>query len=772
MARSISGRKPGGRNGASEAAGTDGGGNDFRPTRDDILKYIADNPDRAGKREIAKAFALKSGDRTWLKDVLRDLQDDGLLEKRKKRLARPGSLPHVVVLDIFARDKEGGLLARPAERTGDDSQQNPLVSVRLSRGGRGPSPGVGDRVLAKVFATNDPEGPDYTARVMKVFDKQREAVLGVFRVARDGSFRIEPVERRQAELVIEAEFRGGAEPGDLVEVVPISSGRHGLPRAKVISVVGSLASEKAVSMIAIHAHDIPHIFPEDVIAEAEAAKPAGLDGREDWRNLPLITIDPADAKDHDDAIHAVPDEDAKNPGGFVVTVAIADVAAYVRYGSALDREALRRGNSVYFPDRVVPMLPERISNDLCSLREQEDRPALAVRMTFTAEGRKIRHSFHRITMRSAAKLAYPQAQAAIDGKPDEKTHPILDPVLKPLWAAYAALQRGRDARQPLELDLPERKILLKPDGTVDRVIVPDRLDAHKLVEEFMIQANVAAAETLENKKQKLVYRVHDAPSLAKQESLREFLQTLSMSLAHGAQLRPAMFNSILARVKGEDNEALVNEVVLRSQSQAEYSPENIGHFGLNLRRYAHFTSPIRRYSDLIVHRALIGALGLGPDGLTRGEEERLEEVSALISASERRAMAAERDTVDRLIAAYLAERIDETFTARISGVTKAGLFVQLPEYGADGFIPISTLGRDYYVFDEGARSLFGERSGKGYQLADRVEVRLVEVAPMAGAMRFEMLTDPKPLPGSKRSFHKTKGQRSRARSGARRGGRR
>jgi len=406
----------------------------------------------------------------------------------------------------------------------------------------------------------------------------------------------------------------------------------------------------------------------------------------------------------------------------------------------------------------VPMLPERISNDLCSLREGQDRPALAVRMTFSADGHKIRHSFHRVMMKSAAKLAYPQAQAAIDGVPDDKTGPILDTVLKPLWDAYAILKRGRAGRQPLELDLPERKIMLKPDGTVDRVIVPERLDAHKLIEEFMIQANVAAAETLEAKKQALVYRVHDAPSLAKQESLREFLQTLGLSLARGAQMRPSQFNGILERVRGADNEALVNEVVLRSQSQAEYSPGNIGHFGLNLRRYAHFTSPIRRYADLIVHRGLIAALGLGPGGLTQDEAARLEDVAILISGTERRAMAAERDTVDRLIAAYLAERIDDRFDARISGVTKSGLFVQLPQYGADGFIPVSTLGGDYYIYDETARSLFGERTGKGYQLADHVEVRLVEVAPMAGAMRFEMLTDPKPLPGSTRSFHKAKGR--------------
>ncbi|RWE60279.1 MAG: ribonuclease R [Mesorhizobium sp.] len=753
MARRVSGRSHGDLRTADTRAKVR---DNYRPSRDEILRYIAENPDRSGKRDIAKAFALRGEDRIWLKDILRDLQDEGLLTKERKRLARVGALAHVAVLDIFGRDADGVLLAHPTEAIGNG--EPPVIAIRVSRGGGGPTPGIGDRVLAKTFPTDDGTGPAYTGRVMKIFEKRTDAVLGVFRVLQDGTFRIEPVERRQPELVVDKEFQNGAKNGDLVEVEPARASRYGLPRAKVLAVLGSLTSEKAVSMIAIHAHDIPHVFPADVIAEAEAVKPATLAGREDWRELPLVTIDPADAKDHDDAVFAISDPDEKNPGGVVVTVAIADVAAYVRYGTALDREALKRGNSVYFPDRVVPMLPERISNDLCSLREGQDRPALAVRMTFSADGRKLRHSFHRIMMKSAAKLAYPQAQAAIDGAPDDKTGPILDTVLKPLWDAYAVVKRGRETRQPLELELPERKILLKEDGTVDRVVVPERLDAHKLIEEFMIQANVAAAETLEAKRQALVYRIHDAPSLAKQESLREFLQTLGLSLARGAQMRPNQFNGILDRVRGADHEGLVNEVVLRTQMQAEYSPSNIGHFGLNLKRYAHFTSPIRRYADLIVHRGLIAALGFGAGGLTQDEAERLEEVSALISATERRAMAAERDTVDRLIAAYLAERVDDRFDARISGVTKSGLFVQLPQYGADGFIPVSSLDGDYYIYDETARSLFGERTGKGYQLADRVEVRLIEVAPMAGAMRFEMLTDPKPLPGSKRSFHKAKGR--------------
>ncbi|MGH6761503.1 MAG: ribonuclease R [Phyllobacterium sp.] len=742
--------------------------NDYLPTRDDILKFINDNPDLAGKRDIAKAFNLKGDARIFLKEILRELADEGLVEKRKKRLATPGRLPSMAVLDIFGRDSDGGLLAKPAEWDEHHGETAPTVLIRSSRDQKGPTAGIGDRVLARIFPSKEEEGPAYTARVVKRIEKRRNTVLGVLRRTDSGEWRLEPVERRQAELVVAPDQLGDAKQNDLVEVEVSKIGRYGLSQASVKQVVGSLESEKALSMIAIHEHEIPHDFPESVLEEAADAKPATIAHREDWRDVPLITIDPADAKDHDDAVYAEPDTSESNVGGHIAIVAIADVASYVMPGSTLDREALKRGNSVYFPDRVVPMLPERISNDLCSLKELVDRPALAVRMVFAPDGRKISHSFHRIMMRSKARLAYTQAQAAIDGAPDEKTTPILHTILKPLWAAYAALKRGRDSREPLELDLPERKILLTPDGKVDKVIIPPRLDAHKLIEEFMIQANVAAAETLERKRQRLIFRIHDGPSMAKQESLREFLRSVNISLSRGAQLRPSQFNNILKQVEGSDYQELVNQVVLRSQSQAEYSPENIGHFGLNLQRYAHFTSPIRRYADLMVHRALIGSLGLGAGGLTPDEEARLEEISALISSTERRAMTAERDTVDRLIAHHLASQIDAIFEGRISGVTNSGLFVALTTYGADGFIPISTLGNEYYIFDEANRTISGERTGKGWRLGDIVEVRLVEALPVAGALRFEMLTDAHSVPTSNRSFHKSK--RPGARKGSRPGG--
>ncbi len=748
----------------SEAAQA-GDSTSFLPTRDEVLKFIEENPDRAGKRDLAKAFNIKGDARVYLKDLLRELGDEGLLEKRARRLSRPGTLPPISVLNIIGRDNDGGLISRPAEWDEENYGKPPVVTIRrtrLNKSSDGPAVGVGDRVLAKIFRNKDSDGPEYSARVIKVVDQSSNAVLGVLRKLSNGEWRLEPVNRKQPEVQLDPKSLADAESGDLVEVELTSSRRYGLPSGKVRQVVGSIDSEKALSMIAIHEHEIPHIFPDDVIREAEAARPATLDGREDWRELPLLTIDPSDAKDHDDAVYAEPDTDPDNVGGHVVVVAIADVAAYVRPNSALDREALKRGNSVYFPDRVVPMLPERISNDLCSLRELEDRPALAVRMVFDANGHKKSHKFHRILMRSAAKLAYAQAQAAIDGATDEKTAPILDTILKPLWAAYGALKRGRDAREPLELDLPEKKILLGPDGKVDKVIVPERLDAHKLIEEFMIQANVAAAEVLEAHRQPLIFRIHDEPALAKQESLREFLRTLEINLAKGVALKPAQFNRILEAVDGTDHQDLVNQVVLRTQSQAIYSPDNIGHFGLHLRKYAHFTSPIRRYADLIVHRALIKALGFGKDGLTTDEEAHLEETAALISSTERRAMLAERETVDRLIAHFLAAHLGDEYEGRVTGVTKAGLFVSLATYGADGLVPISTLGNEYYLYDEANHTLAGEKSGKGFRLGDNVTVRLVEALPVAGALRFEMVSEPHSLPMSTRSHHKaSKGMRGR-----------
>ncbi|MGZ8309912.1 MAG: ribonuclease R, partial [Rhodoplanes sp.] len=701
---------------------------------------------RVGARELARAFGLKNADRASLNAMLRELADEGRIERQRKKLHPAGALPAVVLADVTGRDADGELIAVPTEWDEEANGPAPKIRLHVPRRARpGEVPGVGDRALLRTEETAEADGGiRHRGRPIKVIDRAKHRALGVFRTLPNGGGRLVPVEKRSLgrELAIRPGDTLDAEEGDLVAVEVSRHGRLGQPVAKVRERLGSLTSERAVSLIAIHAHGIPHVFSREVLHEAEAAKQAGPDGREDWREVPFVTIDPIDAKDHDDAVFARPDTDPANPGGFVVNVAIADVAAYIRPGSALDREALARGNSVYFPDRVVPMLPERISNDLCSLKPNEDRPALVARITIDAHGRKRSHAFHRVLMRSIARLHYAQAQAAIQDAADETTEPLLPLVLEPLYAAYEALKRARDDRGPLDLDLPERKILLKPDFTVERVITPQRLDSHRLIEEFMILANVAAAEAIERARTPLVYRVHDEPTIDKLNALREFLATLGISLPKAGALRPEQFNRILERVKGRDVENLVNEVVLRSQAQAEYAAENYGHFGLNLRRYAHFTSPIRRYADLLVHRALVRALRLGRDGLPEQEDvQSLGEIAARISACERRAMAAERETVDRLIAHHLADRVGATFEGHISGVTRAGLFVKLDDTGADGFVPAATLGREWFRYHEAQHALVGDASGEAYRLGDRVTVRLVEAAPVAGALRFEVLSE-------------------------------
>ena len=725
------------------------------PSRDAIVAFIRANPGTVGTREIAREFGLKNADRAELKRILRDLADSGTIAKRGKKVAEPAALPATLIADITGRDKDGELIATPAEWDEVENSEPPKIRVHVPRSRQpGTAAGVGDRALLRIERSGEEDGAAvYRGRVLKIIDHARGRVLGVFRALPGGGGRLVPVDKKQAgrELNIAAADMNGATDGDLVSVDLVRTRAFGLASGRVKERLGSVSSEKAISLIAIHAHDIPLAFSPAALREADEAKPATLKGREDWRDVPLVTIDPPDAKDHDDAVHAEADPAPANKGGFLVHVAIADVAFYVRSGSALDRDALIRGNSVYFPDRVVPMLPERISNDLCSLVPNQPRGALAVRMVIGADGRKRSHSFHRVLMRSAAKLNYAQAQAAIDGRPDDVTGPLLDPILKPLYAAYAVAKKARDERDPLDLDIPERKILLKGDGTVDRVVVPERLDAHRLIEEFMILANVAAAEMLEKKSLPLIYRVHDEPTQEKVHALQEFLKTLDVPFAKGGALRPSLFNRVLTLVAGQDYEPLVNEVVLRSQAQAEYSAENYGHFGLNLRRYAHFTSPIRRYADLVVHRALIRALGLGEGALPDSETlETLSEVAAQISVTERRAMKAERETADRLIAHHLVDRIGASFQGRISGVTRAGLFVKLQDTGADGLIPIRTLGTEYFNYDEARHALVGSRSGAMHRLGDVVDVRLVEAAPIAGALRFELLSEGQARPRNRR----------------------
>ncbi|MEQ1707753.1 MAG: ribonuclease R [Terricaulis sp.] len=733
-------------------------------TRERVLGALAQSGGNAQKRDLARILGIGPDEKKALRQILRELEETGALGRTgRRRYADATALPESGVMEIIDRDTDGELIAR---MRGTDGLFGPPVRLAPgdARGAKGEAAiGIGDRVQARIVRTDD----GLEARVVKRLGQSAHRILGVFRALKDdrgrrfSGGRVVPADRKaRYDLLIAPEHVGEATEGDLV-LVELTAGQHdrahGPKRGLIKEVVGKESDPRAASILAMHTHGITSGFSEEEERQASAAQPATLQGRTDLRKLPLITIDPEDARDHDDAVFAAPDDDAKNQGGWRVWVAIADVAHYVTPGSALDRGAFKRGNSTYFPDRVAPMLPESLSADLCSLRENEERACLALEMVFDKNGAKRSHTFARALMRSAAKLSYEAAQAAIDGKPNDKTGPLLEPILKPLWAAYACVWQGREARQPLDIDAPEHKIIFQ-DGKVAGVKRRERFDAHKLIEEFMIQANVCAAETLELKVRPLIYRIHDKPSDAKIAALTDFLPTVDMAWAKGQTITAGRFNRILSLAKATPHNDIINEVVLRTQAQAVYAQGNIGHFGLNLARYAHFTSPIRRYADLIVHRALIAALKLGKDGTTADEEKRLDTIAEHISQTERQSMAAERDAASRYIASFLADRVGATFEGRVTGVTRFGLFIRLDETQADGLAPIRSLGAEHWTHDEAAHALVGEASGARFPLGMRVEVRLEEATPISGGLLFSVLTDPQPpAPG----WRKSRGARSR-----------
>ena len=705
------------------------------PSKQEILDWIAENPALTAKRDIAKAFGIKGADRIDLKRMLKELEEDGHLEKRRKTYRDPDKLPPVAVLQVNDPSPDGDLFARPLEWQGEGPEPRVLLILRAND----PALGAGDRILARLQAVKG-EDHTYEGRLIRRIGTNPKKVLGVFRKHAEGG-RILPVDKGVSrEWRVPADATHGAKDGELVEAE--QSGPKdslGLPRARIVTRLGDPSQPKAVSLIAIHQHGLPDDFADEAIAEADAMSPAGLEGRDDLTDMPLITIDPSDARDHDDAVFAEPDPDPRNAGGHILWVAIADVAHYVRSGSALDREAWMRGNSTYFPDRVVPMLPDRLSGDLCSLHEGVPRACIAARIVIDKSGEMLTHRFSRAMMKSPASLNYEEVQAAIDGDPNERTKPLLEPVLKPLYAAYASLEKARARREPLDLDLPERRILLDDTGRVRSVAYKDRLVAHPLIEAFMVLANVAAAETLIARKSPLMFRVHEEPAVEKLEALRETAEAAGLVLAKGQVLKTAHLNRLLAQADGTDHQEAVNMAVLRSMTQAYYSPQNFGHFGLALKAYAHFTSPIRRYSDLVVHRALIAAHGWGDDGLKPEEIERLQSTAEQVSMTERRSMEAERDTTDRYLAAYLSDRVGTELTGRISGIQRFGAFVRLDETGADGLLPIREIGREYFHFDRKEQTLSGSETGLTLSVGQRVLVRLTEAVPVTGGLMLELL---------------------------------
>jgi ribonuclease R len=723
---------------AKAPAGEGRGGGNPLPSREQLRAFLRDSTGRVGKSDIARHFGLSSDQRPALRELLRSLKDQGQAAPVGRRgFAAPDRLPEMTVVEVVGTDADGDAIARPVQW---DKANGPPPVVFMAPERRGhPALAPGERVLARLRFIG---GTKYEGRTFKrLASEERPArVLGVYEEGR-----IIPTDRRsRAEWAVAPGEAGGAKPGDIVLAEPLPQHRPMGPRpARIVEVLGRMGEPRSVSLVCIHAHGIPDVFPAEAVEEAEKAKGVTKRGREDLREVPLVTIDGEDARDFDDAVFAEPEGE-----GWRVVVAIADVAHYVKTGHALDREAWARGNSVYFPDRVVPMLPEALSNGWCSLRPNEDRGCLFVEMRFDKAGTKTGHRFGRGIMRSWARLTYEQVQAAHDEGTDPEGVPPGQ--VARLYGAFRALLAARERRGTLDLDVPERRVLLDAKGKVQAVVPRTRLDSHKLIEEFMVAANVCAAEELEKLRQPCMYRIHDRPSDEKLEGLRQFLAGLGIKLAPRDRIHPRDFSHVLEIAKEKPEARLVNEAVLRGQSQAAYSPENIGHFGLALTKYAHFTSPIRRYADLLVHRALVTGLQLGRDGLADEEAARFPDTAEHITQTERRAAAAERDAVDRYLAAYMADRVGNLFDARISGVTRFGLFVTVEENGASGIVPLASLPDDRWQLDEAGHGMTGRSTGLTFTLGQPVEVQLASATPRTGGMVFRLMQgDPRAAGGRK-----------------------
>ena len=711
------------------------------PTPKQILEFIERSGAPAGKREIARAFNLSGHDKIMLKALLKDMADEGLIDSAPGRaFHKSGGVPRVTVLRVVSVD-DGQVWAQPESWHAD----TPAPKLRVIEKGRRSALALNDRILART----EEAGRGHVAHIMKKLERSAELVLGVVRKEGDRHF-LTPVDKRERRELQISDLKD-ARPGDLVLAEP--SGRPPRVTARVDAVLGDPFAARSFSMIAIHKHGLSDEFREEAIAEAHKVAQLPLGDREDLTHLPIVAIDPEDARDHDDAIWAAPRDDGD---GWDAIVAIADVSFYVREGSELDREALARGNSVYFPDRVVPMLPHELSSDICSLKEGKVRAALACHLHVGKDGALKSWRFSRAKICVVANIAYENAQAAMDAASAQVVEvasspcsmpPINDLVptelvetaLKPLWACWRALLAARTKREPLELDLPERRVVLDEKGRILSVAPRERLDAHRLVEDFMIAANVAAAKALEKKKAPVMYRVHEAPSREKLVALKDYLATFDLEFALGQVIKPAVFNRIIERL-GPDHASRheIMEQVLRTQMQARYAPDPLGHFGLSLASYAHFTSPIRRYADLIVHRSLVRSFGLGEGALSLDKVEKFVEIGEKISMLERRAMEAERETVDRYVAAFLADRVGQILKCRITGVQSFGFFATVLDLGGDGLVPASILGNEYFRFDEAARALIGETSGETYRQGQMIELKLAEANPASGALRFEL----------------------------------
>ncbi|SDI68519.1 RNAse R [Ferrimonas sediminum] len=708
------------------------------PSREYLLQLIADGRGLIGRDELAEQLGLEGDQYVALMRRLRAMERDGqLVYTRKGRYGIPEKMDLLTGTVLGHRDGFG--FFRPDDGAGKDMflTERTMQSVLH-----------GDRVMAQ-GDRHDRRGRQ-EARIVRVLEPRNANIIGRY-FTEDGIGFVVPDDRRiSQDILIPAEHRLGARLGQVVNVeLTQRPGRHTHAKGKVTEVLGDEMDPGMEIEIALRNHDLPHQFPQAVLDQVaridDEVTEADKQGRVDLRQLPLVTIDGEDARDFDDAVYC----EKKKSGGWRLWVAIADVSHYVRPGTSLNDEALKRGNSVYFPAQVIPMLPEKLSNGLCSLNPGVDRLCMVCEMTVSASGNLSGYKFYPAVMHSHARLTYTKVAAMLDGdKRLIERYQSVFPHLQQLHKLYAALDGARLKRGALVLETTETQFIFNSQRRIEQIVPRERNVAHKMIEECMILANVASARFVKKQKGEVLYRVHEGPGDAKLKSLRDFLGQQGLQLGGGDEPSPTDIAKLLASLSGRADAELVTTMVLRSMKQAVYSPDDEGHFGLALQGYSHFTSPIRRYPDLVLHRVIRGLLAKDSEGgmlkraigsllnrdATKADDagvlyntQELVELGEHCSMTERRADDATRDVSDWLKCEFMQDHVGDTFDAVISGVTSFGLFVRLNQYHIDGLVHISSLENDYFHFDAVRQGLYGEHSGKRYRLGDAVEVKVMSV---------------------------------------------
>jgi ribonuclease R len=717
------------------------------PTREQVLAALESAGRPLDPKALFDALDIDEPEvRSALGNRLRAMIRDGqIIANRRGHYCLVGHIGLVTGLVSGHRDGYGFVTP---DAGGDDIYLSPREMREAMHG---------DKVAVRIARTDERGRAE--GKLVEVLARNTREIVGRY-VRESGIGFVIPDNRRFTQSVaVPPAGAKGVKPGDIV-VVELTEppSRDTQPIGRVIENLGEAGGPGIETEIAMRAHGLPFRWPDEPLAEAEAwgdrVRPAAKRGREDLRELPLVTIDGADAKDFDDAVWCEPDG-----SGWRVIVAIADVSSYVPPGGALDTEARERGTSVYFPRKVIPMLPENLSNGLCSLNPGVDRLCMVCDMRVTSAGKVREARFYEGLMRSAARLTYDEVAAMlVEGDAElRRRHAKILPQLEYLHAVWRVLSGARARRGAVDFDLPEVGMIFDPKGHVARVEPRHRNDAHRIIEECMIAANVEAARFLEKHKVPTLYRVHAPPEEDRLGTLKEFLSAFGLSLPTRERLEPKHFSALVREVAGRPDADLIETVILRSMSQAVYQPDNIGHFGLALERYAHFTSPIRRYPDLLVHRAIRHiARGGKPADFVHGQQE-MEGLGRHCSATERRADEATREAMDWLKCEFMQERVGEEFDVLVTGVVDFGLFVQIPEFQIDGLVHISSLGDDYYQRDPVHQRLIGERTGRVFRLSDRLRVGLLRVSLEDRKIDFELAEEAEPVSKGRR------GRRTRSR---------